>query len=68
MQSFFGQIILNFFKGMPKGSRGLFADITGVITTLLNILIVPLIAILTALLYLKTRQMEAKRSERCSTD
>jgi serine/threonine protein kinase len=50
-------VILNFFKGMPKGQSGLFTQITDVFTTLLNVLIVPLIAILSALLYLKTRLM-----------
>jgi serine/threonine protein kinase len=50
-------VILNFFKGMPAGQSGLFVQITEVVTTLLNILIVPLIAILSALLYLKTRLM-----------
>ncbi len=50
-------VLLNFFKGMPKGQANLFSQITEVFTTLLNVLLVPLIATLSALLYLKTRQM-----------
>lgn len=50
-------VLLNFFKGMPKGQANLFGQITEVFTTLLNVLLVPLIATLSALLYLKTRQM-----------
>jgi hypothetical protein len=50
-------ILLNFFKGMPKGQAGLFGQITDLFTTLLNVLIIPLIATLSALLYLKTRLM-----------
>jgi serine/threonine protein kinase len=50
-------VLLNFFKGLPKGQASLFGQITEVFTTLLNVLLVPLIATLSALLYLKTRQM-----------
>ncbi|HJQ71367.1 MAG TPA: protein kinase [Blastocatellia bacterium] len=52
-----GLVIGSIFKNMPEARRSLFADVTGVITTILNILIVPLISILTALLYIKTRRM-----------
>ena len=54
---FVGLIIGSIFKNMPDGWRELFGDMTGVFTTVLNIRIIPLISILTALLYLKTRRM-----------
>jgi serine/threonine protein kinase len=50
-------VLLNFFKGMPKGQANLYAYIAKVFTTLLNVLIIPLVSTLSALLYLKTRQM-----------
>ncbi len=53
----FVTVILNFFRDLPKGKATIFGDITSFMTTFLNIFIVPLISILTSLLYLKTRRM-----------
>ena len=50
-------VLLNFFHGMPKGQANLYAYITKVFTSLLNVLIIPFVATSSALLYLKTRQM-----------
>ena len=55
--AFVGLMIVSLFKNMPDARRELFGDITGVMTTILNILIVPLTTILSALLYIKTRRM-----------
>ena len=52
-----GLMIGSFFKDMPAARRELFGDITGLMTTVLNIIILPLIAILGSLLYLKTRRL-----------
>ena len=50
-------VLLNFFKGMPKGQANLYAYLAKVFSTLLNVLIIPFVSTLSALLYLKTRQM-----------
>ncbi|HWX42955.1 MAG TPA: protein kinase, partial [Blastocatellia bacterium] len=45
------------FKGMSAGHANLVGALSRLIVAIFNILIIPLISILTALLYLKTRQM-----------
>jgi serine/threonine protein kinase len=49
--------IVTAFKGMNAGHANLVGALSRLIVAIFNILIIPLISILTALLYLKTRQM-----------
>jgi hypothetical protein len=49
--------ILAIFKGMNPGQANLAAAVARLFADIINILIIPLIAILTGLLYLKARQM-----------